>query len=169
MDFGKQEAIQARFFVSFFSVVGWTTGMLNSLIKTRVSQSEASRARSTGSQEEHFVWLTYWNEPWTVYEGHCHWEFLKRVINGEKSPSWAALWNLREFQRRRKEGKKAEGLLVVSVVKSLPARPLSTEAPGGPSTLHKKHSTPVIGPGTWFCSVCWNVTWTSVPIKVTPD
>lgn len=58
--------------------------MLNSLIKTRAPPSEASQARNTSSQEEHFVWLTYWNELWIVYECHCHWKCLKGVTNREK-------------------------------------------------------------------------------------
>lgn len=58
--------------------------MLNTLIKTRAFQSEVSQARSTSSQEEHFVWLTYWNELWIVYKGHCHWKCLKGVTNRNK-------------------------------------------------------------------------------------
>lgn len=60
--------------------------MLNSLIRTRVSQSEVSQAGSTSSQEEHFVCLTYWNELWIVYEGHCHWECFKGVTNRQQVP-----------------------------------------------------------------------------------
>lgn len=65
--------------------------MLNSLIKTRVSQSEVSQAGGTSSQEEHFVRSIYWNELWIVFKSHCHWKRFKGVTNGEKNPTRAVL------------------------------------------------------------------------------
>ncbi len=92
--------------------------MLNSLIKTRASRSEVSRARSTGSQEEHFVCLTYWNELWIVYERHCHCKCLKGVTNTEKKSQLSCAVKFKGIPKEE-ENWKERGSVCDEVVTSL--------------------------------------------------